>query len=90
MTETFKIAAMDAGLTDDEIRAALAHALQPALDAGELRNVLILSPDFTRFRSNAGFITNFYYRLLTERSSPPPGSATRPYTGLWINRERFN
>ena len=67
MTETFKIAATDAGLTDDEIRAALTQALQPALDAGELRNVLILPPDFTRFHSNAGFITNFYYRFLTER-----------------------
>ena len=67
MTETFKIAATDAGLTDDEIRAALTQALQPAIDAGELRNVLILPPDFTRFHSNAGFITNFYYRFLTER-----------------------
>ena len=67
MTETFKIAATDAGLTDDEIRAALTQALQPALDAGKLRNVLILPPDFTRFHSNAGFITSFCYRLLTER-----------------------
>ena len=67
MTETFKIAATDAGLTDDEIRAALTQALQPALDAGQLRNVLILPPDFTRFHSNAGFITSFCYRLLTER-----------------------
>ena len=67
MTDTFKIAATDAGLADDEIRAALAQALQPAIDAGELRNVLILPPDFTRFHSNAGFITNFYYRFLSER-----------------------
>ena len=67
MTDTFKIAATDAGLADDEIRAALTQALQPALDAGELRNVLILPPDFTRFHSNAGFITNFYYRFLSER-----------------------
>ena len=34
MTETFKIAATDAGLTDDEIRAALTQALQPSIDAG--------------------------------------------------------
>ena len=67
ITDTFTVAASDAGLTDDEIRAALTQALQPALDAGELRNVLILPPDFTRFHSNAGFITNFYYRFLTER-----------------------
>ena len=67
MTETFKIAATDAGLTDDEIRAALTQALQPALDAGKLHNVLILPPDFTRFHSNAGFITSFCYRFLTER-----------------------
>ena len=67
MTETFKIAATDAGLTDDEIRAALTQALQPSLDAGKLRNVLILPPDFTRFHSNAGFITSFCYRFLTER-----------------------
>ena len=67
MTETFKIAATDAGLTDDEIRAALTQALQPALDAGKLHNVLSLPPDFTRFHSNAGFITNFCYHLLTAR-----------------------
>ena len=49
------------GLSHSEMESALLKAI-----AGrELKNVLILPPDFTRFHSNAGFITNVYYHALT-------------------------
>ena len=51
------------GLTAEEIRGEL---LRP-LEGRELRRVLIIPPDFTRFHSNAGFITNVYYHALQER-----------------------
>ena len=41
------------GLTDDELRAALEQSLQ----GRNLRRVLIIPPDFTRFHSQAGKIT---------------------------------
>ncbi len=47
-------------LTAEEIGSALREAL-----AGKTpRRVLIVPPDFTRFHSNAGYITNFCYHLL--------------------------
>ncbi len=51
------------GLTRDEIRGALLESLE----SRELKNVLIVPPDFTRFHSNAGLITNIYYHELTSR-----------------------
>ncbi|MCQ2391969.1 MAG: lactate racemase domain-containing protein [Kiritimatiellae bacterium] len=59
--DIFKIANTEAGLTNDEICAALAQSLE----GRTLKNVLIIPPDFTRFHSNAGFITQFYYKTLT-------------------------
>lgn len=50
------------GLSHDEIKEALLVSLK----GRELKNVLIIPPDFTRFHSNAGFITNVYYHALTE------------------------
>ncbi len=50
-------------MTREEIRAAL----EASLEGRELKQVLIIPPDFTRFHSNAGFITNTYYHLLTDR-----------------------
>ena len=50
------------GLTDEEIRRALLQSLK----GRQLRNVLIIPPDFTRLHSNAGFITNIYYHTLTK------------------------
>ena len=51
------------GLSAEQIKAALVQSL-----AGRtLKNVLIIPPDFTRFHSNAGFITNVYYHLLREQ-----------------------
>jgi len=53
------------GLSKAEIEAALAGSL-----AGrKLKKVLLVPPDFTRFHSNAGFITNRYYHILTERNA---------------------
>ena len=63
MNDIFKIAATEAGLSQEEIRAALLESLQ----GREVKNVLIIPPDFTRFHSNAGFITNVYYHALTEQ-----------------------
>lgn len=54
-------AGSEKGLSGEEIREALARSLTGRTP----RNVLIIPPDFTRFHSNAGFITNVYYHLLT-------------------------
>ena len=51
------------GLSAGQIRQALLQSLE----GRTLRNVLIIPPDFTRFHSNAGFITNVYYHALLER-----------------------
>ena len=61
--EHFLYGTTDQGLTLEEIRAALLSSLE----GRELRRVLIIPPDFTRFHSNAGFITNVYYHALMER-----------------------
>lgn len=61
--EINKIARTETGLSDEEIR----EALLTSLAGRELKNVLILPPDFTRFHSKAGFITNVYYHALTEQ-----------------------
>ncbi|MBE6711728.1 MAG: DUF2088 domain-containing protein [Ruminococcaceae bacterium] len=50
------------GLSDDSIRQALAESLE----GKQLRNVLILPPDFTRMYSGAGKITAIYYDMLTK------------------------
>ena len=51
------------GLSAQEIISACEESLK-GLD---LRNVLIVPPDFTRYHSNAGFITNVYYHLLDDK-----------------------
>ena len=62
MDDIYRIANTDAGLSSEEIRVALLQSLQ----GRRLRKVLILPPDFTRFHSNAGFITNVYYHALVD------------------------
>ncbi len=57
------ISPREEGLSEEEIR----HALLASLEGRVLRRVLILPPDFTRFHSNAGFITNVYYHALIEQ-----------------------
>ena len=51
------------GLSHDDLREALARALK----GRSLRRVLVLPPDFTRFHSNAGFLTNALWHMLRER-----------------------
>ena len=53
------------GLTDDEIRNVLAKAVV----GRNPHRVLVIPPDFTRFHSNAGFITNFYYHYFADRGA---------------------
>ena len=60
--ENFVYAKTEDGLSREEIRAALLASLE----GRALKNVLIIPPDFTRFHSNAGYITNVYYHALTE------------------------
>ena len=65
MEDIYRIAVTDDGLTDGEIRDVLLESLR----GRTLRKVLILPPDFTRFHSGAGRITNIYYHALTERGA---------------------
>lgn len=63
MNDIYLIAETDAGLTKEEIKSALLKSLE----GRNLKKVLILPPDFTRFHSGAGYITNVYYHALTEK-----------------------
>ncbi len=63
--ENFYYAKSSQGLSQEEIRQALLQSIE----GKDLRKVLIIPPDFTRFHSNAGFITNVYYHALTERGA---------------------
>ena len=62
MTELYLTARGEEGLSREEIE----NALLQSLEGRTPRRVLILPPDFTRFHSNAGFITNVYYHALLE------------------------
>lgn len=53
------------GLGREEIQKAVEDSLQ----GRRVRKALILPPDFTRYHSNAGLLTNLYYHLLTERGA---------------------
>ena len=63
--ELYKIASAPTGLTEAELRAALLQSLE----GRDVKKALILPPDYTRFHSNAGFITNVYYHALTEKGA---------------------
>ena len=60
MKDIYRIAGVPEGLAPDEIR----EALRKSLEGRNLKKVLIIPPDFTRYHSNAGFITNVYYHEL--------------------------
>ena len=63
--ELYKVSEAPTGLTPEEISAALLQSL-----AGRnIKKALIIPPDYTRFHSGAGFITNVYYHALTERGA---------------------
>jgi len=61
--EIFLKATQPEGLTKDQIREAVAFSVK----GRALHKVLLVPPDFTRFHSNAGFLTNCYYHLLSDR-----------------------
>ena len=63
--ERYIIAGTDQGLSPEAIRAALLESIE----GREVKNALILPPDFTRYHSGAGYITNVYYHALTERGA---------------------
>ncbi len=65
MQDIHLTAASDEGLSKDEIRGALGKALE----GRALKRVLIIPPDFTRFHSNAGFITEALYGMLAARGA---------------------
>ncbi len=58
--EIFLKAGTDEGLTD----AAIEEAVLASMAGRMLKRVLIVAPDFTRYHSNAGMITNRYYHAL--------------------------
>ncbi len=60
--ELFYHAQTEQGLSAEEIRAALVRSLE----GKQPKKALLLPPDYTRYHSNAGFITNVYYHLLTD------------------------
>lgn len=63
--ELYKTAQTEQGLSPEEIQDALLRSLEGKTP----RKVLILPPDFTRFHSGAGYITNVYYYALIERGA---------------------
>ena len=63
--EKYLIASDERGLSPDEIRAAL----EASLEGRSVKKALILPPDFTRFHSGAGFITNVCYHALAQRGA---------------------
>ena len=60
--DQFYRADSELGLSLEQIKAALLKSLE----GKSPRHTLIIPPDFTRFHSNAGYITNVYYHALTE------------------------
>lgn len=60
--ELFYTAEHPYGLTKDEIK----KALQKSIEGKTLKKVLLVPPDYTRYHSNSGFITNTYYHILKE------------------------
>ena len=61
--EHFVYADTELGLSREAIR----EALLKSLEGRTLQNVLIIPPDYTRFHSNSGYITNVYYHALTDK-----------------------
>ena len=57
-------AAAPEGLSDGQIRKELEHSLSDV--RAKLKKVLILPPDYTRFHSNAGRITQILYEMLKD------------------------
>ena len=68
--DIFEIDKTGEGLSNDEIAALLEKALVDwESRKGAVKKALVIPPDFTRFHSNAGFITQVFYRLLTAKGA---------------------
>ena len=68
--DIFKIAEEGSVISDEEIAKLLEQALVDwESRRGAVKNALVIPPDFTRFHSNAGFITQVFYRLLTAKGA---------------------
>ena len=63
--DQFYYAKEESGLSREDIRTALLRSLE----GRAVRKALIIPPDFTRFHSQAGLITNLYYHILTKRGA---------------------
>ncbi|MBO4622669.1 MAG: DUF2088 domain-containing protein [Bacilli bacterium] len=50
--------------SDSLTKQEIVNALEKSIEGKSLKKVLLLPPDFTRFYSNAGLITNYYYHAL--------------------------
>ena len=59
--DIFRTAQSPEGLSREEI----ARAVEESLAGRRVKRALLLPPDFTRFHSNAGLITQLYYKALT-------------------------
>ena len=64
MKSLIRLASTEAGLSDDELRAAVRESL--ADSKHKLHKVLLLPPDYTRFHSYAGRLTAMYYEELKD------------------------
>ena len=89
MKDIHLVASSPDGLTPDEIRGAVGRALEAKAGEGRpLRRVLVIPPDFTRFHSNAGFLTEAVWRHFSERGAevdvmPALGSHVPVTEGQW-------
>ena len=63
--ELYRVAERPEGLSEEEIK----NCLLRSLEGQNPKRALILPPDYTRFHSGAGTITNIYYHALTERGA---------------------
>ena len=64
MKSVIKYASCECGLSDDELRAAVRDSLSDC--KANLKKVLLLPPDYTRFHSYAGRLTAMYYEELKD------------------------
>ena len=70
MKDRFEIASEGKTLSNAEIAKILELSLADwEAEKGRVKNALIIPPDFTRFHSNAGYITQVFYKLLTAKGA---------------------
>lgn len=66
----FKTEKRQDGISDEEIASLLEQALADWQSRkGVVGKALLIPPDFTRFHSNAGFISEVFYNLLTAKGA---------------------